>query len=242
LRRISGTYIIRDHADDSEETHHAARDVPRAMVGAVFINGMMGFVWVITLLYVSPDLDTVLADTDGTPLITILSASFKNLGGTIFVELLLIYIGLDASIGLTASASRMTWAFARDNGFPFHLFLKRVNPKWGVPVNCIAIITVIQILVCLINFGNSTALQAILSIATIAILFTYLVPPAFMLLYARRRISDYGPFRLGKFGIFLNVVSCGFTLLFFVLLNFPTVSRPPFENIDVSPILLRRRI
>jgi len=217
------TYFVQPKC--SEEIRYAARDVPRVMVWSVFINGAMGFVWVITLLYVSPDMNTVLAENNGAAtIVIILSAAFKSLGATIFVELLLIYIGTVASVGLTASASRMMWAFARDKGFPFQQFLTHISQKWQVPVNAIVIIVIIQMLIGTINFGNTTAFQAILSLATIAILFTYLVPPALMLLYARRNMKiQYGPFKLGRFGIFLNLVSCGFTFLFFVLLNFPTV-------------------
>ena len=194
------------------------------MVWSVFINGAMGFVWVITLLYVSPDLNAVLTEDNRAAIIVILSAAFKSLGATIFVELLLIYIGTVASVGLTASASRMMWAFARDKGFPFQQFLTHISPKWQVPANAIVIIVIIQMVIGTINFGNTTAFQAIVSLATIAILFTYLVPPALMLLYARRNMKiEYGPFKLGRFGIFLNTISCSFTLLFFILLNFPTV-------------------
>jgi len=213
--------------NNSEEIQCAARDVPRVMVWSVFINGAMGFVWVTTLLYVSPDLNTVLTESNGAPIIVILSAAFKSLGATIFVELLLIYIAMVAGVGLTASASRMMWAFARDKGFPFQRFLTHVSPKWHVPANAIGVIVIIEMLIGTINFGDTTAFQAIISLATIAILFTYFVPPALMLLYARRNLKiEYGPFKLGRFGVFLNIISCGFTLLFFVLLNFPTVQVP----------------
>src|SRR5438477_28954 len=155
------------------------------MVWSVAINGLMGFVWVITLLYVSPDLNTLLNEPTGVAIIGILSPAF-NVGGTIFVSVILIYITLVASVGLTASASRMVWAFARDRGLPFQQFLTYVSPKWNVPSNAIAIVTCMEMIVGVIYFGNSTAFRAILSVATIAMLFTYLVPPALMLFYARQ--------------------------------------------------------
>jgi len=193
------------------------------MVWAVVINGAMGFVWVITLLYVLPNFTTIL-DSNDAPLIVILSSAFKSLGATIFIIVLVIYIGMVASVGLTASSSRMMWAFARDAGFPFHQFLTHVNPRWEVPVNAIGVVVILQILIGAIYFGDATAFQAIVSVATIALLFTYLIPPALMLFYARQNLTiEYGPFKLGRFGIFLNVISSGFTFLFFVLLSFPTV-------------------
>jgi choline transport protein len=193
------------------------------MVWSVFINGLMGFVWVITLLYVSPNLNTLLNNPTGVAIIGILSPAF-NIGGTIFVEVILMYIAVVATIGLTASASRTVWAFARDNGLPFQRHLTYVSPNSKVPSNAIAVITIIEMTIGAIYFGNTTAFQAVLSVATIAILFTYLVPPALMLFYARRNLPlKYGPFKLGKFGVILNIISSAFTFLFFVLLNFPTV-------------------
>ena|SRR5437763_1214207 len=101
----------------------------------------MSFVWVTTLLYVSPDLNSVVTESNGAAIIVILSAAFKSLGATIFIELVLIYIAVVATVGLTASTSRMVWAFARDKGFPFQHFLTRISLKWDVPVNAIAVIT-----------------------------------------------------------------------------------------------------
>jgi choline transport protein len=211
------------------------------MVWSVFINGLMGFVWVITLLYVSPNLNALLSNPTGVAIIEIISPVF-NLRGTIFVEVLLMYIAVVATIGLTASVSRTVWAFARDNGFPFQRHLIYVDPNSKVPTTAIAVVTIIEMMIGVIYFGNTTAFQAVLSVATIAILFTYFVPPALMLFYARKNIPlQYGPFKLGKFGVFLNMVSSGFTFLFLVLLNFPTVYIN-LEQADSSPILLLLKI
>src|SRR3981189_2304157 len=107
---------------------HAARDVPRAMISSILINGLLGFIWLIALLYVSPPLPTLL--NFPVPFIGIVSTAYANLGGTIFVELIIIYTAAAATIGLTSSTSRTVWAFSRDRGLPFNTFLSRVSRKW----------------------------------------------------------------------------------------------------------------
>ena len=130
------------------------------MIWSVLINGLMGFVWVITLLYVSPDLNTLLTEPTGVAIIGILSAAF-NVGGTIFVSVILIYMLVVASVGLTASTSRTVWAFARDRGLPFQQFLTYVSPKWNVPTNAIAVVTCMEMIIGVIYFGNTTAFRAL---------------------------------------------------------------------------------
>jgi len=213
----------------SEEMKNAARDVPRAMISSILINGLLGFIWLIVLLYVSPPLPTLL--TFRVPFIGIVSTAYSNLGGTIFVELIIIYTAAAATIGLTSSTSRTVWAFARDKGLPLNPFLSRVNQKWEVPVNAIAVTTFLEMLLVVIYFGNTTAFNAILSLATVAMYLTYFIPIALMLFYARRkRELVFGPWKLGRMGWVLNLIAVMFTGFFFVLLNFPPVRESPFRK------------
>jgi choline transport protein len=199
---------------------NAAVDVPRSMVVSILVNGTMGFVWLITLLYVAPNLSLLL--TYPVPFIGIIINALNNLGGTIFVELIIIYSAVAATIGLVSSTSRTLWAFARDKGIPFSTFFSRVNNRDQIPANAVVISTLISMLIGVIYFGNTTAFNAILSVATTSMYLTYLVPIALML-YGRKNHVVLGPWNLGRFGLLLNVVAVLFTFFFFVLLNFPPV-------------------
>lgn len=209
-----------DCSDDSEEMRNAALDVPRSMVTSIIVNGTMGFVWLITLLYVAPDLNILL--TYPVPFIGIIINAINNIGGTIFIDLVIIYSAITATIGLISSASRTLWAFARDKGIPFNNFFCKITTRDKVPGNAVVISTFIAMLIGVIYFGNTTAFNAILSVATTSMYFTYLVPIALML-YSRKNHVSLGPWNLGKFGIVLNIIAVLFTFFFFILLNFPPV-------------------
>ena len=53
--------------------------------------------------------------------------------------------------GIITSASRMTWAFARDRGTPFSRILSKVDPRTQVPIIAVGVVVVIACLLTLIN-------------------------------------------------------------------------------------------
>ena len=72
-----------------EETENAARNIPRAIVTSMFINGMVGFVMMITLLYNLGDVDQVLNTATGYPFIQIFyGKSISHIPPSKFVTLI----------------------------------------------------------------------------------------------------------------------------------------------------------
>lgn len=68
-----------------------------------------------------------------------------------------------------------------------------------------------MIILSLINLGSSVALFALLSLNALAILFSYIPPIVFLLI---RKLSGehprYGPFKLGRWGIPINLFAIAF--------------------------------
>jgi amino acid transporter len=65
-----------------------------------------------------------------------------------------------AAIGSLTAASRCTWAFSRDGGIPGSQWWKKVNPRFGVPLNGLILSTVVCALLGLIYLGSSAAFNA----------------------------------------------------------------------------------
>jgi choline transport protein len=97
------------------------------------------------------------------------------------------------SAGITTSASRMTWAFARDMGMPFSSILKRVDRRTKVPVIAVGVVVVLACLLSLIYIGSPTAFNDVISLTITGFYGSYLVPSA-LLLYHRVKgnILPYG--------------------------------------------------
>lgn len=95
------------------------------------------------------------------------------------------------------------------------------------------LITTIIVLLQLINIGSTTALFAILSLSTIALYMSYLLPILFILLAKLRGDHiTYGPFRLGKAGILINAFSVVYAVFVLIWLPFPPYMPVTSENMN----------
>lgn len=88
--------------------------------------------------------------------------------------------------GITTTASRMTWAFARDNGLPASKWLAKVDSRTKVPVIACLVVTTIAALLTLIYIGSSVAFNDVISLTITGFYGSYLLP-ASLLLYHRAK-------------------------------------------------------
>jgi choline transport protein len=95
-----------------------------------------------------------------------------------------------------------------------------------IPVNALGLVCALSCLLALINLGSTTAFLAILSLATLALYISYTIPILFVLLRKLEgRPPNYGPFRLGSWGIPINIFALVWCIFTIIWLPFP-VSLP----------------
>jgi choline transport protein len=95
-------------------------------------------------------------------------------------------------------------------------------------------------LLCLINVGSTTALGAIISIGTAAIIVSYLVP---IMLLIRKRLCkehiEFGPWTLGRWGMAVNLYAAVFGVFISFFSLFPTTIPVTAQNMNYAgPVLL----
>ena len=93
--------------------------VPRSMVLSVLINGVLAFAFLIGLLFGVPDIKGALNSPTGSPIVEIMFQTLQSKTATTAVISLFVVVCFCSLMGMVASTSRLTWAFARDNGLPF---------------------------------------------------------------------------------------------------------------------------
>lgn len=124
-RRGSEAFHVNTFA--GEEVENAATTVPQTMVLTVLINGILAFGFMIALLFSIGDIDKALNTPTGFPLIYIFhEATGSNAATTVMMSAIII-IAFFSTVGILASTSRLTWAFARDKGLPFSDFFAYVR-------------------------------------------------------------------------------------------------------------------
>ena len=96
------------------------------MIYSVLINGLLSFAFIICVLFTLGDLDAALETPTGYPIIEVFYQATKSNAATIVLMCFIIFSGIVALFSTLASVSRLTWAFARDNGLPFSSFFSHV--------------------------------------------------------------------------------------------------------------------
>ena len=210
----------------SEEIRNASTVVPKALVVSIGLNGLMGFAMLIAILFCIGDIDNALSSPTGFPFIEIFKQAVSTNGGATAMVAVVLSLMIFATIAVLAAASRMTWAFARDNGLPGSRFISQVEPRSKLPLYSVALSVLITMLLGLINIGSSAAFNAVASLVVSGYLGSYTLP---MILILHKKIFNptsihYGPWTLGRsLGIFCNVFGLLWIAIVMVFSFFPAV-------------------
>ncbi|KAL2828349.1 GABA permease [Aspergillus pseudoustus] len=240
---LSAAYVMVGYdgaAHLSTTMHNPSTSVPRAMIGSVLINAMIGLTFLITILFCIQDLDTALSTPTGFPIIEIFFQITQNRAGATALTSTVILMAFGATIPLVTSAAWTLQAFAADSGIPFSNLIARKRAKDDVPIVAMILTVSFLALLGLLNIASTTAFNAVLSLATVGLYTSYLLP-TFLMLY--RRIYDneslpYGPFKLGAAGIPVNIISVIYTTVTSVFLLFPPYQPVTAVNFNYSSVIL----
>lgn len=193
----------------------------------------------LTSLFSISNISDVLGTPTGYPLIEIVHQATRSNAATTTLYSFILAITMAAMFGTLASVSRVTWAFARDDSLPFSKYLKHVDPTHKVPTRSITLVSIIVVLLSLINIGSATAHSAILSLSTIALYVSYIIPIT-CLIFLRVRVpvivytepaghADvteerliFGPWNLGRWGLAVNVYAVCYASLLVPFKALPT--------------------
>ncbi|KAJ5946710.1 hypothetical protein N7454_003549 [Penicillium verhagenii] len=206
----------------AEECAHPAIKVPRAISLSVPVGGIAGLFFVIPLCVTLPPLEDIINSPGAQALPYILHRVMGSPGGGLALVFLVLVITLFCSISITVAASRCTWAVARDNALPLSRIWAHVDPRLGVPVWSLVLLTVIQMLLGLINLGSSSAFTAFVSVGVIALAAAYAIPIFLSLLNGREEVNN-APWTCGMVaGSFFNIVALAWIAFELVLFSMPT--------------------
>lgn len=111
----------------SEEVKNPAVVIPRILVQTIAINGSMAFVFLLIILFCIGSVKEALQPPYIFPIIGIFKQATRSVGATTAMQAAITLIGMVSNLGVVASVSRLTWAFARDGGLPFSAFFAHVR-------------------------------------------------------------------------------------------------------------------
>jgi choline transport protein len=206
----------------SEEVRNAPTVVPWCMISAVVINGILGFAIVIAFSFcIVPTLEDALTSPTGYDFIEVFYVAMGSSGAAGLTAVLIILMTC-ATFGFLATASRQTWAFARDRGLPFSVYFAHVNRRLALPLRAIVLCSILPMLLGLINIGSTVAFNALVSLTTAGLFISYLIPiTLIMIKKLKGEEVRYGPFAMGKLGVAVNSFSSIFLIISVFFSFFP---------------------
>lgn len=107
----------------AEEIKDASRVLPLGMIWTLIVNGLTGFIMVITFAFSIGNLEGALAPTYDYAYLDAFYIATNNKAGATIMACLIILMCMCSTISNVATASRQMFAFARDKGMPFSKFL-----------------------------------------------------------------------------------------------------------------------
>lgn len=242
----------------SEEVRNSATTVPKILIATILINGAMAFGFLLVLLFCVGNVTNAISTPTGYPIIEVFYQATGSTAAATAMMCAILVIAFASTFGILASVSRLTWAFARDGGLPFSDFFAhvnvtpcaksvqsltyvfQVNPHYRIPIRSIGLVTFVVVLLSFINLGSSTALNAILSLSTLALYVSYMIPIILKIIKTfRGQKIVYGPFNLGRFSLPINIFTVVYLVFISIFLPFPPEIPVTAENMNYGgPVLV----
>lgn len=236
----------------SEEIRDAAAAVPRAMWWSFLANVPPTLAVLVTFCFCLGPASAALDSATGFPVVDMFARMAPGPAGATgltFVTLVLVAIVAAAA---QASTSRATFAFARDDGLPCARFVGSVHPRWKVPANAIVVNVAYTAALSIINIGSTAAFDAVLSVGVVALMATYSISIACVLLKRVRReplvharwsfvTNDAegrrGGGSFGRYGIYVNGIALAYSLWSFFWSFWPAMKHPTPEGMNWAVVI-----
>ena len=192
----------------AEETKNPRRQAPRAVlaaiIGAVIIGGIFLYA---TLVAIPGDIDKYVARTAGgtNPFVIqdIIQSNFPGWAANLYLLIVAAAVYV-CCLAIQTATIRLAFGMARDGKLPFGRAFNRVNPNLHTPVGTCLVIGVLAGIPFLYYAG-----AGIIAIAATGMIYISYLLGNIAILIARLRgwPKDLAPFKLGGWGVILNVLA-----------------------------------
>ncbi|MFD5803583.1 APC family permease [Streptomyces sp. NPDC127020] len=216
--------------DVAEEVAHPGKVIPKAMRRTIYVGGAAATFTCLTLLLAVVDYRAVISGEDSDPVVRVLFDALGEVGARLVMAVVLISF-LSCTISLQAAAGRLIYSYARDEMIIGHKLLRKFSPKRAVPEYALLLAAVIP---ALIAVGSLISEDALTKIVSFAILGIYAAFQMVVLAALRARLKGWRPsgeFRLGRWGLLVNVGALAYGLFAIINISWPrTPDVPWYDN------------
>ncbi len=215
--------------DVAEETPNAGRAIPKSMRMTIYVGGGAAMFVCLALLLAVPDVPRVLSGKVPDPIAETLIAALGPLGfrGVILVVLVSFFSCL---LSLQAAASRLLFAYGRDQMIVGSRFLSRISPRTHVPVVSLAVVGAVPALLALVGLWLTNAIATMISFASAGIYVAFQMIVLGALIARFRGWQPAGEFRLGVWAVPVNVVAFVYGVSAIFDMEWPRAPQDPWYS------------
>ncbi len=213
--------------DVAEETPDASRMIPKAMRMTIYIGGAAA-TWVcLAFVLAIPDLGAVMSGKDADPIVTLLRAAMGTLGFRAVILVVLVSF-ISCLLSLQAAASRLVFAYARDQMIFGSKYLSRMSPGTHVPATALIVMGAIPAGIALSALWLSNAIATIISFAAVGIYISFQMIVLAALIARFKGWQPGGPFKLGGWGLPVNLIALAYGVAAIVNILWPRSPADPW--------------
>jgi amino acid transporter len=195
----------------------------------IYVGGAAAM-WVCLAFVLSvPNLRAVLDGQDKDPVVTILKAATGEMGFRAVIAVVLVSF-ISCLLSLQAAASRLLFAYARDQMIIGSRILSRLSPHTHVPSTALLVTGVIPALIALSALRLQDAVATIISFAAIGIYIAFQMVVLGALFARARGWRPAGPFSLGAWGWSVNLIAFAFGMGAILDMAWPRSPQDPWYS------------
>lgn len=220
--------------DVAEETPNPGKNVPKAMRMTIWIGGAASMFAAIALILAVPDIKAVISGADTDPVMTIFTNAFGVDGARVVMAIVAVSF-ISAVLSLQASASRLLYAYARDEMLMGSGFLRKLSPSTHVPTRALVVCGVVPAIIVCIGFYLTNAITLVVSFAAVGIYLSFQMIVGGALFARLRGWRPTGQFTLGRWGWLVNTTALCYGLFAIINMSWPrTPDAPWFINYGIA--------
>ncbi|KII85982.1 hypothetical protein PLICRDRAFT_115199 [Plicaturopsis crispa FD-325 SS-3] len=219
----------------SEEVANAAWAAPIAIVVGVGATELLGLALLISASFATTSVPRLLSTDLPLPMGQLF---LDTLGkkGMLTIWCLIATVQYVCGSAQGVDASRVVFAFARDNALPGSRHWKQINARTQTPVNAVWLVFFLSGICGLLGF-SATALTSLAGASVIGLYISY-ATPIFLRITSGRHSFVPGPFSLGSWYMPVGIVSVSWVAFIVVLLIFPSSQTTTAEEMNYAVVIV----
>jgi amino acid transporter len=215
--------------DVAEETPDAGRTIPKSMRLTIYVGGVAALWVCLGFVLAVPDVGAVMSGKDKDPVVTVLKTAMGETGFRAVIVIVSVSF-ISALISLQAAASRLLFAYARDEMIVGSEHLRHLSPGRHIPAKALMVAGAIPALIALSALWLTDAIATIISFASVGIYIAFQMIVVAALVARARGWRPAGSFTMGGWGLTVNIVALLYGLGAIVNMSWPRSPADPWYN------------